>query len=67
MSRGAKLLNLYAETRKNRKGGHTIADVNALMSQWFVEDEAAGRRTHHPELIPCAAKARRRFRLAAKA
>ena len=57
--RGAHLLNLYAETRKNRRGRYGIADVNALMAQWFAQDAAAGRVTHHPELVPPVCGARR--------
>lgn len=57
--RGVQILNLYAETRKNRRGRYGIADVNALMAQWFAQDAAAGRVTHHPELVPVASGARR--------
>ena len=49
--RGVQLLNLYAETRKNRRGRYRIGDVNSLMAVWFAEDQAAGRATHHPDLI----------------
>ena len=57
--RGVQLFNLYAETRKNRRGRYGIADVNALMAQWFAQDAAAGRVTHHPELVPPMCGARR--------
>jgi hypothetical protein len=50
--RGVQLLNLYAETRKNRAGRHGLTSVNRLMATWFAEDAAAGRVTYHPELIP---------------
>lgn len=56
--RGVQLFNLYAETRKNRKGALGIADVNGLMANWFAEDAAAGRQTHHPELVPIIGKVR---------
>lgn len=52
--RGVILLNLFAETRYNRSGSYGIADVNGLMATWRSEDVAAGRVTHHPEMIPCA-------------
>jgi hypothetical protein len=29
------------------------------MAQWFAQDVAAGRVTHHPELVPVSSGARR--------
>lgn len=49
--RGVQLLNLYSETRKNRRGRYSISDVNTLVAVWFAEDAFAGRATHHPDLI----------------
>ena len=50
--RGVQLWNLFAETRKNRRGGRGIGDMNTLAALWFAEDAAAGRVSHHPELVP---------------